>query len=244
MTDAPLAASTDRDLVIVTGTSSGIGAACAATLREAGYDVIGISRSAAAETTFQCDLGDLDALRAGLEPLVAGRRVRAIVHSAALQVLGEAGTVSIEDWLASFRVNIISLDLIVGLTREGLKRAGGTVVAISSVHGTATSSAIATYAATKGAMEAWVRAAALDLGPEITVNAVAPGAIDTPMLWAHLDPNGPEAANLVARTPVGRVGTTQEVADLVAFLVSGKSAFMTGGIIRIDGGALARLGTE
>jgi NAD(P)-dependent dehydrogenase (short-subunit alcohol dehydrogenase family) len=93
-------------------------------------------------------------------------------------------------------------------------------------------------------MEAWVRAAALDLGPDITVNAVAPGAIDTPMLWAHLDPNGPEAANLVARTPVRRVGTTQEVADLVAFLVSGKSAFMTGGIIRIDGGALARLGTE
>lgn len=233
-----------RELVIVTGTSSGIGAACAAALREQGYEVIGISRSAAPETTLRCDLGDLDALREGLAPLVAGRPVRAIVHSAALQVLGQAGTVSVDDWLASFRVNIISLDLIVGLTREGLAAAGGTVVAISSVHGTATSSAIATYAATKGAMEAWVRAAALDLGPQITVNAVAPGAIDTPMLWAHLDPNGPEAANLVARTPVQRVGTTEEVAALVGFLVSGKSGFMTGGVIRIDGGALARLGTE
>jgi NAD(P)-dependent dehydrogenase (short-subunit alcohol dehydrogenase family) len=237
-------AGSQPDLAIVTGTSSGIGAATAATLREQGLDVIGISRSAAPETTLRVDLGDLDALRDALEPLVAGRRVRAVVHSAALQVLGAAGTVSTHDWLASLRVNVVSMDLVVGLSLAGLREARGSVVAVSSVHGRATSNAIAVYASTKGAMEAWVRAAALDLGPEITVNAVAPGAIDTPMLWAHLDPNGPEAAHLVDRTPVQRVGTPQEVADLIAYLVGDKARFITGSVFGIDGGALTRLGTE
>jgi NAD(P)-dependent dehydrogenase (short-subunit alcohol dehydrogenase family) len=231
-------------LAIVTGTSSGIGAAVAMTLREQGLEVIGISRSAAPETTLRLDLGDLEALKAGLAPLVAGRQVRAVVHSAALQVLGKAGTVSTDDWLASLRVNVVAMDVVVGVALAGLRAANGSVVAVSSVHGTATSNAIAVYASTKGAMEAWVRAAALDLGPEITVNAVAPGAIDTPMLWAHLDPNGPAAAHLVDRTPLRRVGQPQEVADLIAYLISDKGRFITGSIFHIDGGALTRLGTE
>ena len=235
---------TRPDLAIVTGTSSGIGAAIARTLRATGLDVVGISRSAADETTLQVDLADLAALRTALEPIVAERRVRTVVHSAALQVLGAAGTVSTADWLASLQVNVVAMDVIVGLATPGLRAARGSVVAVSSVHGTATSNAIAVYASTKGAMEAWVRAAALDLGPEITVNAVAPGATDTPMLWAHLDPAGPEAARLVERTPVQRVADPQEVADLVAFLVSDKARFITGSVLRIDGGALARLGTE
>jgi NAD(P)-dependent dehydrogenase (short-subunit alcohol dehydrogenase family) len=232
------------DLAIVTGTSGGIGAAVASTLRAGGLEVIGISRSAAPETTLRVDLGDLDALRSALAPLVSGRRVRTIVHSAALQTLGAAGTVSADEWLATLRPNVIALDVMVGVALDGLKAAEGAVIAISSVHGTATSRAIAVYAATKGAVEAWTRAAAIDLGPEITVNALAVGATDTPMLWAHLDPNGPEARTLVERTPAKRIADPQEIADLVAYLAGPSARFITGSVYRIDGGALSLLGTE
>ena len=112
----------------------------------------------------------------------------------------------------------------------------------------ATTPGIAAYSTTKAALEGWVRAAALDLAPRIRVNAVVPGAIDTPKLREGFARWGSEAAERLAvleeRTPLSRVGTAQEVASLVSFLTSEQSRFTTGGSFVVDGGATIRLGSE
>jgi len=95
-----------------------------------------------------------------------------------------------------------------------------------------------------------MRAAALELAPEVTVNAVQPGAVNTPMLRSGLGRSESasvkeEMGLLAGRTPLGALGSPQQVAELVSLLVSrGAARFMTGSVVRIDGGALLRLATE
>lgn len=132
---------------------------------------------------------------------------------------------------------------------EMRKRGGGAVIAISSVQSYASQAGVAAYTASKGAINALVRAMALDhAGDNITVNAVCPASIDTPMLrWAAdlYKGDGTVEATLSAwgkGHPLGRVGKPEEVADLVAFLASDKARFITGADIKIDGGVLSKLG--
>ena len=108
---------------------------------------------------------------------------------------------------------------------------------------------MAAYTASKGAINALVRAMALDHAPDnITVNAVCPASIDTPMLrWAADLWKGDSTAEKTLEAwgkghPIGRVGKASEVADLVAFLASDKARFITGADMKIDGGALSKLG--
>ncbi len=98
-------------------------------------------------------------------------------------------------------------------------------------------------------MEGWVRAAALDLGPDIRVNAIAPGAVDTAKLregfarWGD-DVAAERLAELQSRTPLARIGLPEEIADIVTFFSSESAGFITGTTLVVDGGALARLGSE
>ena len=127
------------------------------------------------------------------------------------------------------------------------------MVNVSSVHAIATSANIAAYAASKGAMVAFTRALAIEwAADQIRVNAILPGAVDTPMLHAGLErghlsgSNLDELMNQLGRkTVMGRVGKPQEIAQGIFFLANGQqSSFMTGQTIVIDGGATARLSTE
>jgi NAD(P)-dependent dehydrogenase (short-subunit alcohol dehydrogenase family) len=129
------------------------------------------------------------------------------------------------------------------------KRGGGAIVAISSVQAFASQAGVAAYTASKGAINALVRAMALDhAGENITVNAVCPASIDTPMLrWAADLWKGDSTAEATLDAwgrghPVGRVGQPSEVADLVAFLASDRARFITGADVKIDGGVLSKLG--
>ena len=131
-----------------------------------------------------------------------------------------------------------------------LRERRGAVVNVASVHAIATSAGLAAYAASKGAVVALTRAAALELAPEgIRVNAVLPGAIDTQMLRDGLSRGGPDIdagmAALAERTPLGRIGRPQDVAEAVLFLAdASRSSFITGQTLVVDGGATARLSTE
>jgi NAD(P)-dependent dehydrogenase (short-subunit alcohol dehydrogenase family) len=128
----------------------------------------------------------------------------------------------------------------------------GSIVNVSSVHAIATSTKIAAYAASKGGMVALTRALALELAPQIRVNAILPGAVDTPMLRdglmrGHLQ--GANAAELVndlgSKHVIGRVGQPSEIAEAIYFLADDdRSSFMTGQTLIVDGGATARLSTE
>lgn len=240
-----------RQAVIITGATGGIGTALCSRLRSDGYHTIGLDREPVshADTHFQADLSDHAALVELGRELAATYAVKAIIHNGAVQPLGGAGQTSLAEWIDALSVNVIAVDALVSGTREALAANDGSVVVVSSVHARATSGGVTTYATTKAALEGWVRSAALDLGPTIRVNAVAPGAIDTPKLREGFARWGDESAAerravLVARTALRRIGAPDDVAGPVSFLIGADARFITGTVLVADGGATARLGTE
>jgi len=159
-----------------------------------------------------------------------------------------------QQWDRIMAVNVKSVYLVCREAYPLLKRCSpASIVNVASVHAFATSQSIAAYAASKGAVVALSRAMALEMARDgIRVNCVLPGAVDTFMLRAGLDRGhlGVRAADqklesLAARTPLGRIGTPEEIAKTIFFLASSEtSGFITGQTIVADGGALAGLATE
>lgn len=241
---------------LVTGASGGIGSAVCALLAKDGWMVTGVDRRPGDDdsTSWRTIVADLGVEGAGARASRAAREaapVTAVVHAAALQVLGPAGAVTAACWREVLRVNVLCLDEIVGELRGDLALHRGAVVAVSSVHAQATTADMAAYATSKAALNGWVRAAALDLAPYVRVNAVQPGAVLTPMLRAGLTRrpgDGDEAkalARLAARTPLGCVADPAALARVVQILLDPETGgFMTGSVLTADGGALLRLGTE
>jgi NAD(P)-dependent dehydrogenase (short-subunit alcohol dehydrogenase family) len=237
--------------VIITGAAGGIGAALCQRMRQDGYITIGMDRapSTEADVDLRVDLGDSEQLIALGRQLGQQYDLKAVVHNAAVQPMGGAGETPIGEWLDTLRVNLIAVDALVAGTRENLAANDGSVIVIGSVHGRATTSGITAYATSKAALEGWVRSAALDLGPGIRVNAVAPGAIDTAKLregfarWGEASAEERKAV-LCQRTALGRIGDPSDVAGAAAFLIGDDARFVTGAVLVVDGGATARLGSE
>lgn len=237
--------------VIVTGAAGGIGRAICDHFRDQGYFVIGIDRNEAgtADHWLRIDIGDLGPLREAARVISAEHELAAVVHNAAIQPMAGAGDTEYDVFVETMRVNVLAADSLVHATRDNLATHGGAVVVVSSVHSTATTAGINAYATSKAALEGWVRSAAIDLGPEIRVNAVRPGAIDTTKLEEGFARWGADVARerrevLKARTPLKRIGEPGEIAAAVAFLVSDQASFITGSTLVVDGGASACLGTE
>jgi NAD(P)-dependent dehydrogenase (short-subunit alcohol dehydrogenase family) len=243
--------------VIVTGAAGGVGAGIGAAFAAAGWRTIGLDRVEPAELSVWSEHVRLDlADPAAIEAFFASRparevHVRCIVNNAAVQVCRPVHETSLMEWEAVQAVNLRAPYLMM---RHGLgwlrAAANGSIVNITSVHATATSPSIAAYAASKGGLEALTRAAALDLAPfGVRVNAIAPGAIDTPMLRDGLRRAGGDPdtafATFSAAQAVGRVGVPAEIGALAVFLADpATGGFFTGASLRPDGGATARLSTE
>ena len=243
-------------LVLVTGALGGVGSATVAAFREAGWataatDVVEMPRTGA-DHTLQLDLSGNDAEERLAAFIARLGRLDALVNNAAVQVAAPVHETTPEDWDRLFAVNLRAGYLAIRVAVPALAAARGAIVNVSSVHAVATSRGLAAYAASKGGLVALTRAAALDLAAQgIRVNAVLPGAVDTPMLRAGLVRwSGPEEveraiAALAARTPIGRVGHPAEIAQSILFLAdSARSSFITGQTLVVDGGASAGLSTE
>lgn len=237
--------------VIVTGSAGGIGSALCMRLRSEGYLAIGIDRlrTQEADVDLHQDLRDVKSLTELGRELGKSYDIKAVIHNAAVQPVGGAGQTTFANWSEALRVNVVAIDALISGTRDSLAANDGSVVAISSVHSRATSGGITAYATTKAALEGWVRSAALDLGPLIRVNAVAPGAIDTAKLregFARWDTDSAEErqAILRRRTALGRIGEPSDIAGAVAFLIGDDARFVSGAVLIVDGGATARLGSE
>jgi NAD(P)-dependent dehydrogenase (short-subunit alcohol dehydrogenase family) len=244
--------------VVITGVSGGVGSACAKRFLEAGWEVYGQDRvkpSNAGELTgfLQGDVSDPELWAHAVPQWLDGNLpLHALVNNAATQITHSLLDTSNEEWDEVMAVNLkapfMAIKSIVPLMAEE----GAAIINVSSVHALATSPNISAYASTKGGLLALTRAAALDLAERnIRVNAVLPGATNTDMLSKGLeraaepDELGTAKAQLAAKTPLGRIGTPQEIAESIYFLADkDRSSFITGETLVVDGGAVARLSTE
>jgi NAD(P)-dependent dehydrogenase (short-subunit alcohol dehydrogenase family) len=252
---------TDTRTMLITGAAGGIGRATVQLFSEMGWRVIGVDRAAFGEgfpepgAFVQADISHAEEIESIFEQLRAiTPTLDALVNNAALQVAKPILQTTPEEWDAVMASNLRSVFLSVKLAHPLFRAAGGgAIVNVSSVHAVQTSANIAAYAASKGGLLALTRAMAIEFAPDqIRVNAVLPGAVDTPMLHAGLqrDPvTGGDLQtrldNLARKTVNGRVGRPEEIAHAIYFLADGtQSSFMTGQALIVDGGATARLSTE
>lgn len=247
--------------VLITGAAGGIGRATVELFSESGWRVIGVDRAAYGEgfpesgLFIQADIAEPKELEAIFTQAQSfSDRLDALVNNAAVQIAKPLLETSVEEWdevmVSNLRVVFLAMKLAFPLFQSA---GGGAVVNVSSVHAIATSANIASYAASKGGMLALTRAMAIEFAPDdIRVNAILPGAVDTPMLHAGLsrghvgDGSLPERLeNLANKTVIGRVGKPEEIAHAIYFLADNtQSSFMTGQALIVDGGATARLSTE
>ena len=242
----------DRNgVVVVTGSAGGIGQAITDAIENGGQQVIGLDRAGIRPGTAdrQIDLSDLTSLAVLAAELASEYAICGLVHNAAVQPIGGVGETSVAEWLEALKVNVLVVEVLTAAFRGRLAEVHGAVAVVSSVHARATTGGVTAYATTKAALEGWVRSAALDLGPGIRVNAIDPGAVDTPKLREGFERWGSDVARerqaiLRDRTPLSRIATASEIADIVRFLIGPESAFMTGSVLTADGGATARLGSE
>lgn len=237
--------------VIVVGSSGGIGKACVNILQNGPYEVIGLDLKNAVPPldSFLCvDLSSTSMTEKAIEEMMS-ETVGPIdlVFCAAVQHIDSLETFCLKNWEETFAVNVRSFLHIVSLLFE--KERLGNIVAISSVHASATSRGLMAYAASKGALSSLVRSLALELAPRgIRVNSIAPGAVETTMLAAGFERSeNPHKARetLLQRTPLKRIALPADIAEMVLFLLDErKSSMITGGEFFCDGGVMAQLSSE
>jgi NAD(P)-dependent dehydrogenase (short-subunit alcohol dehydrogenase family) len=231
-------------VVIVTGAAGGIGSATCDLLEGYGWEVVPMDRRPVDRLgALQVDIADAEAVTEALSGL---SRVDALVNNAAVQLYKSLLDTTVEEWDAIAAVNIRGAFVCLKAVHRQLAESRGSVVNVSSVHASATSHSIAAYAATKGGLTAFTRAAAIEMAPlGVRVNVVLPGAIDTPALRAGFSRRADAEQTLIDQTPLKRLGDPRDVAQAIAFLIDrDRSDFVTGQDLVVDGGALARLSTE
>lgn len=249
-----------KKVVLITGVLGGIGSATAELFHNHGWFVVGVDCGEFAtelrgvDLYIRADVSDQLAWESIADQL-SGRVdcLTALVNNAAVQVCKPLVETTPEEWDRVMAVNVRSVYLGVRQLYPLMKSQGGAIINVSSVHAIATSANIAAYAASKGAMLALTRALAIELAfDQIRVNAVLPGAVDTPMLHSGLSRGHLQGDNVVelveqlgSKHVIGRVGQPEEIAEAIYFLADGgRSSFMTGQSLVVDGGAIARLSTE
>jgi NAD(P)-dependent dehydrogenase (short-subunit alcohol dehydrogenase family) len=229
--------------VLITGANRGIGAAIAQAFLTAGATISNIDREPASNlTTFSADLTDVDATGRAFEAAVQKSGApHILVNNAGISERIPAEDYPLENFRRIAATNVWApFHLMQRCARAWIAaKHPGTIVNIASVYGMVADPLSAPYSASKGALIQLTRTCAVEWAPHgIRVNAVAPGYTRTEMTSKTLD--SPAGKQILAKVPLGRAATPEEIAGAVLFLASPAASFITGHILVVDGGYTAQ----
>lgn len=238
----------ERPVALITGAGKRVGADIARTLHAAGYDLALHCRRSVDEAgalaveleqrranstlVLQAELADLDALPALIDTTVAQfGRLDALVNNASAFYPTPIGTATPAQWNELFASNAQAPFFLAQAAVPALRESRGTIVNLVDIYAERPLARHPVYCMAKAALAAMTRSLALDLGPDIRVNGIAPGAV----MWPSDGKPYDDQQAMLARTPLQRAGSPHDVAGAVLWLLR-DAAFVTGQIIRIDGG--------
>ncbi len=239
-------------VVIITGSASGIGLATAKRFAKEGAKIVLADinadklkeaetevRSAGAADVWisECDVSSEQNVEATVDGAIKNLGgFDVMVNNAGMMIFKKIEEQTADDWTKILNVDLMGAFFFTKQAFLKMKN-GGAIVNVSSIHAVETTPNVATYAAAKSAVLSLTRSASVEGKPKnIRVNAVLPGAIDTPMLWDN--PNVKAGLEKIEMTDVGK---PEDIADVIVFLASDQAAFVQGAAIRVDGGRLDRL---
>lgn len=240
---------------VITGASSGMGAACAREFAKAGYKVVVAGRNAArsrqvaeeigADAPIVGDIADISFCRSLIDTAVTRYgRIDALINAAGIIARSGAAETTDEQWKQVLDVNLGGVFYTCRAALPIMKRQGnGAIVNFGSIWGEVASAGVAAYCASKGAVHNLTRAMALEHAKDgIRINAICPGEVNTPMLQTERkEPVTPQLLDAIAQTvPMGRLSDPAEIARVVLFMASDAASYMTGSMITVDAGFTAR----
>lgn len=240
---------TDK-VCIVTGATSGIGRATAEQMgaeggcivvigrdEKDGADVVKTIEKSGGDAMFiKTDISDPVAVETAVRQTVeAWGRVDVLINNAAMMTFTPITELSLEDWDQVMHTNLRSVFLFCKFCIPHIK--GGSIVNVSSVHAHETTANVIPYATSKGGMEAFTRGVSQEYPrTKVRINCVAPGSVDTPMLWGN-----PNVKNGTEKVDKENVGAPEDLASAICYLASDEARFINGTTLVVDGGLLERL---
>ena len=240
-----------RKIALITGGSRGIGAACVRAFAEDGYAVVFLYNKSAdkAETlvqqlrsegrdvaAYRCDVSEPQQVQATIADILRTyHRIDALVNCAGIAHIGLFTDMTEAEWDHLFAVNVRSAFSVTKAVLPGMiSQQKGAIVNVSSMWGEVGASCEVAYSATKAALIGLTKALAKEVGPSgVRVNCVTPGVIDTDM---NAQLTEEERASLADETPLGCIGSAEEVAKTILFLCGEGASFITGQVLGISGG--------
>lgn len=242
----------DEKVAIVTGGAGGIGSAICEVLASEGATVVvsdvdgeralrvasRLQQSGFSSLAVQTDVSDREACNSLVaEVMDRYKHIDLLSNNAGINRRGDLLSLSEEDWHISFDVNIHGMFYLSrAVLPHMIEAGGGAIVNTASQWGLHPAPGHIAYNVTKAAVASFTQNLARDYAPDnIRVNAVCPGEIHTPMLERGIENSGKTIADLDAMVPYGRIGRPEEVAALVAFLMSDEASFMCGSLVEITG---------
>ena len=240
--------------VLITGCKGGIGQKLVDTFASEDWAVVGVDKLGSASTEnedgsfikadiaeFSSNASALSKFGGAVREYLGDVRLSAVINNAAVQHLGNLEHLSSSDIVSTMNVNVIAPMLIVKEFLSDLQESQGSIINVGSVHAQATKPEFSAYATSKAALHGLTRALAVDLGPSIRVNTVAPAATETDMLKAGFEGRDAAYEALKNAHPLQRIADPEEIARIALFLASSEAAFLTGATFFADGGVLSRL---